>query len=317
MKKIAAGLFALFALTAPAMSADIYHGSTKDTPDYAAASAPSRSWTGFYIGVEAGGGFGIFNATSDITRDYGSFHYETEERPHVKATTDGAFRVDDPAFIRDHQSKKLDLGYDGFFGGLNAEYLIQRERVVFGLVGQFDIGSLKGSATDSRTIGIPAGAFGEESPAFGLYDERSSLAVEQKWNGDLLLKLGVLATPDTLLFIEGGPSWARFNVKGSTTATLLPGLEGIPELPGASFSEDETRLGLKIGVGISSRLDDRLIGSLVADYADYGTTKAGSKGQTDLTSDNCGGITSTVNHGVDADLSGWSVKGRLSYQLSQ
>lgn len=292
----------------PAAAADL-RGSMKDSPTYEPEPARGRSWSGFFVGVEAGGGFGIFNATSDTDREYDFYRDTKSESGTVRDSTN---------FLSDHKTSNIDLGYDGFFGGLNAEYLMQRGNVVFGITGNFDIGNMKGSATESREIFLPANIGDGTNPQINLYNDTTSLSVEQKWNGDLLLKLGITPSRDTLLFIEGGASWARFNLHGSTEASLFDNGEASPglALPSAQFSDEETRLGWKIGVGASTFLSDHVVGSLIADYADYGSFKSGGKGSKDYPLGDSGyGIAASVNHGADVDLTGWSVKGRISYQF--
>jgi outer membrane immunogenic protein len=144
---------------ASAIAADLPVGG----PAYNPPLPPAYSWTGFYIA--AGAGYGMW--ASDTTT--------------VNPTTGGCVLC-----ITQSQGGK------GWFGTVGAGIDFQvSERIVLGVLADYDLGNLKGTIQD-------------QDPFFaGEIKQRSAWAVGAR--------LGWLVTPHLLSFVNGGYTQARFS----------------------------------------------------------------------------------------------------------
>lgn len=348
MKKhfaLAAGLAALLSSGA-AMAADILGKAEGSVKDY----TPARSWTGFYIGVEAGGGAGVFEATRRAAR-----HIDGQTATYTKddnsiSTADGGDANTDPDPVRccteayddgvlkdgynvetgvtrifnDIRQDKLDLGLDGFFGGVNIEYKRQfGSNFVAGVFGSFDWGKMSGSDTFARQISLDGAAIDaiEETTGFGNYalaTEAGHVSIERKWAGDAGVKLGYLVTPDTLVYGLVAASFGRFDIKGGSDISLLDGAQSFSPYPASSYSKGETKVGLKLGGGIETRLADRLNLGVEGAWTRYQNLDVGAGGSKFWADPDCPdqGIITSTNEGIGGKLGIFDVKATLKYQLN-
>jgi len=292
-----------------ASAADITSKSRYEAPLSAYAVEPAtKSWTGFYIGVEAGGGAGIFEAIRNVENgvDYQKF--------------DGEVAVGDPIrVLTDSRQDKLDLGLEGFFGGGNIGAKQQLgSTFVIGVDAYFDFGKFKGSDSYSRQVVLNTSNFGFEDD-FQLGEERGTLSVEREWSAGVDFTPGALVTPNTLVYGIIGANWGRFNAKGNSDLTLIEGI--IQPYPGSSFNKDETLVGLKLGIGIQTRFgeDKRWSVGLEGYHIGYEELKIGSsrRGNPIIDGNEVGGdvLTTTTSDQVSGDPSLWEVKAKLIYQI--
>lgn len=294
MKRLLITTASVLALSTSAMASDL-RGSLKD--DVLITGPVTHTWTGFYIGIEAGGGAGVFDAARTIEHGLDFFHTdkETGERENYRLLTD-------------RQSSRLDLGMEGIFGGLNAEYKLQLGQAVVGVFGNFDWSGMEGGHSYSREIVI------HTDPDFQLAHESGRLNVEKEWNADLGVKLGWLYTPDTLVYGLIGASWGRFNLSGGSDLSFIEG-EFAP-FPGSSFNKSETIVGLTLGAGIETRLDEakRLTLGLEGRYTRYTGLDDAFSDFNDIGED-CGVSFSTADR-VDGDISEWTARMTLKYKIN-
>lgn len=295
MKKIFTTAASILALASAANAADL-RGSLKDAA-YVEQVA-TATWTGFYIGIEAGGGAGVFDAARDIEHGVDFFHTnkETDVRENVRLLTD-------------RQSSRLDLGMEGVFGGVNAEYKHQFGKAVVGVFGNFDWSGMEGDHSYGREVVIHG-----RTDDFQLAQESGRLNVEKEWNADLGVKLGWLYTPDTLVYGLIGASWGRFNLKGGSDLSFIEG-EFAP-FPGSSLDKSETLVGLTLGAGIETRLDDAKKWSLGVEgrYTRYTDLDDAFSDFNDF-GDDCGVSFSTADK-VDGDIAEWTARMTLRYKIN-
>jgi outer membrane immunogenic protein len=159
MKKILIASIAAAAFCGtPAIAADM--------PVKAPVVAP-WSWTGFYIGANAGYSWGRSNTTEMFTDAAGAALF----------TNSGAFSL------------------DGAIGGGQIGYNWQDHNWVFGLEADIQFSGQKGDgnfACPSGVCSIVGGAAGIPQVISGTLDQKL------KWFGTLRPRAGVLVTPDTL-----------------------------------------------------------------------------------------------------------------------
>lgn len=287
----------LLAMSASANAADI-RGSIKDDPIYT-GPVPTSTWTGFYIGIEAGGGAGVFDAARDLEHGVDFFH--TDKETGVR---------EDTRLLTDRESSRIDLGMEGIFGGFNAEYKFQAGRAVFGVFGNFDWSGMEGDHSYSREIVIHTGGPSD----FQLAHESGRLNIEKEWNADLGVKAGFLATPDTMIYGLVGASWGRFNLKGGSDLSFIDG--EVAPFPGSSLNQSETLVGLTLGAGIETRLDDakRWLLGVEGRYTRY-TDLGDSFSKANDIGEDCGVSFSTADR-VNGDIDEWTARMTLRYKIN-
>jgi outer membrane immunogenic protein len=216
-------------------------------PVYKAAVpvAPS-SWTGFYVGVNAGGSIGI-----DSTRQTAAY----------SSTALGA------NVLLDNSGRHVPTGW--VFGG-QIGYNWQVSSFVLGLEADWQ----KTLQKDTRNNCAPAAAtvafFGTGADGFGFCTSN-----EQKVSnlGTLRARAGTLIR-DTLWYATGGFAWGTINESsafiGSANPVVFPAaLQPGPFLPGAaSFSS--TRIGWTLGAGVETMIGGGWSAKLEYLYVDLG-----------------------------------------------
>jgi outer membrane immunogenic protein len=207
LKKIAL-VFSIVALSAAAASAaDL----APQTYTKAPIMAPIYNWTGFYVGVNAGGAWNKSNATTDTVFSPIGYFAPTSV----------------PAIgIVGNQN----INRSGFTGGLTAGYNWQASNFVVGIESDFNYFGVKGST--SATALYPCCA-----PS--TFTVNSS--VSSDWLFTLRGRAGVLVTPALLLYGTGGLAVANVKANYLFTDTFSTANE--------SASISSTRYGWTAGVG--------------------------------------------------------------------
>jgi len=195
------------------------------------------SWTGFYVGVQGGAGWG----TSDDS--LASFQ-------QCIGGGCGPLLAVPAGILRDSYT------INGFHGGGTLGYNLQTGPVVIGVEGDI-------SAADIKGDGNCDGSF-----AFGLLDNRTSCHTRLSWFGTLSGRLG-LAVDHALFFAKAGVAWGGFD-RGVSSTFFAPGGLGSPF---ASASVSETRTGFVLGTGIEYGLRGGWSAKLEYDFMDFGTKR--------------------------------------------
>lgn len=155
----------------------------------APAAAADFSWTGFYVGVNGGYGWGN-GKLSDAPGD---------------ANTATVF-LGQPNVA----SSSVSVGGNGWLGGFQAGYNWHfDQRWVAGFETDFDWSDISGNGSTPTSV-----VFGQN---------QATLNASQKvaWFGTLRARVGYLAAPDLLLFATGGLAYGRVNE--SASIVLPPG----------------------------------------------------------------------------------------------
>lgn len=209
MKRVLLALIACFA-SVSALAADL--PNRKAPPVFTPPPPPVFSWTGFYVGVQLGYQWG--NESSTLN------------------TPGGAFLTGEPTF-----------GANGVVGGLHVGYNYQIAQFVFGIEGEGDGSSYRGS----------------ELYAGGLLRETERLPVEGSVRG----RLGY-AWDRLLIYGTGGVSFASIQ----NTSYAATGFLGVPA--GTYDSAWVERVGWTAGGGVEYAVDDNWSLRVEYRYTDYG-----------------------------------------------
>lgn len=152
--------------------------------------APVSDWTGFYVGIHGGYGWGNFDYNGVISADGGPAYAD---------------------FGKDTDS-------DGFFAGLQAGFNWQMDSVVLGIEGDISKSWIDGN----DTVRLDAGDL-------GFLHTRSDADVNVDstldWFGTLRARAGFLATPDLLIYATGGLAWGSVDTDVDVTFVNDPNLD--------------------------------------------------------------------------------------------
>ena len=218
MKSLISATALSFALTASALAADL--PSMKAPPPVFVPPPPL--WTGFYVGLNAGGTFGASDTTNvtsfpgpcDITRGGCGLS------PSYGLTSSLGATFSTPISQN-----------GGFIGGGQVGYNYQfNTNFVVGLEADIQ-GVASGSNSTSFATGAPNGLF----PAFPLL-QTASVSQSLDYIGTVRGRLGYLVTPTLLIFGSGGLAYGGVNssvsiaqnFSGDRTVTPLSAPEPFP-----------------------------------------------------------------------------------------
>jgi outer membrane immunogenic protein len=221
MKRLVCVGIALGALVAPVMAADM-----KVKAPILKAPPPVYSWTGCYIGANAGW-------------KWGRFHDESVDVPAATGTVPGG-TVTAPA---DHINlDNINTG-SGAAGGQVGCRQETSDHWVVGLEGDFDWTNLHGTVVNNGigpgTTFVPGDNFGNHA----------------QWESSLRLVLGH-AWDRVFLYATGGVAFTRVTMEANFIASLGGCVGGIPCLfPPSAGSDSKTLVGGTIGAGGAYALD--------------------------------------------------------------
>lgn len=155
----------IVALTATAMADGPARGSLKDAPMVA-----PFSWTGFYVGVNAG--------------------YAWSDSDSNHSGVNNAYVVSAPNFNA-AVADKASLSDGGFTGGVQAGYNVQASNIVYGLEADFNWLQAKASRSSVYNVALPANPF------------TTTDSYEANWLFTLRPRVGVVSG-NALFYVTGG-----------------------------------------------------------------------------------------------------------------
>jgi outer membrane immunogenic protein len=193
MKKLFVGAAALLALgVAPALAADM---PVKARPAPVAIESASN-WTGFYIGLNAGYGWGDASSINDpVDQASQNFFFETFFNPTLNTKFNSAFR----------QSGAIVGGQAGYNWQFSNRVVAGVETdLLFSDVRGGDIHGVLFALPPPVIVGLPFNAVAER---------------RLEWFGTFRGRLGFLATPNLLLYGTGGLAYGETRSSGDVILT--------------------------------------------------------------------------------------------------
>jgi outer membrane immunogenic protein len=196
---------ALGLIGAPAFAADMAVKAPPPPP------APVYSWTGFYVGVNAGGAWGFSNFSTD---------------PGCPSSHNSVFCNAPPSPFAPSGSAVAAAGTGrftpaSFIGGGQVGYNWQAGFIVVGVEGDFDYLHLRASSTVSGLFPVPF-----LGTSFTVNN-----AIETNWLATVRGRLGATVLPNFLVFATGGAAFTDFKFTSSYADNAVGG--GFPG--GAGF----------------------------------------------------------------------------------
>jgi outer membrane immunogenic protein len=226
MRFVAASCAAIaFSLTG-AQAADLPPMPTKALPVEAAPG-----WTGFYVGGEAG--LRSTDAHWSLTSFGQNITVGGVPGPITPVPSFNLMGIDQPI--------NSSAGRFGSYFGYNWQVA---PRVVVGVEGDVawsdKTATLDGFAFMGLTNGFPAGA---------------DISLRTTWDASLRARVGLLATPTTLLYVTGGPAWQRVEARSQCPVTApLGNCSGTPSFNPFAFGTASVLPGATVGTGIETML---------------------------------------------------------------
>lgn len=253
MKRMVIGMAAAMSLFATgALGADL---AAKPYVKAPVMVDPVWSWTGFYVGGNAGYSWG--RSRSEVS--YYSTTTGLPIAPPAGSITSASFDM------------------NGAIAGGQAGYNWQSANWLFGLEGDLQWSGEKGSAVyscvGSAVVPIPGPCIPGPTflPVGGLAG--TTLTIDQKlqWFGTVRGRVGILATPKVLFYGTGGLAFGEIKTTGTMT-----GFSGGPGLPIASVgSTSTTRAGWTVGAGVEGKITQNWSAKLEYLYMDLGRFSSG------------------------------------------
>ncbi len=239
----------LVASAVPALAADL---PVKARP--MPAPVVVWNWDGFYVGLNGGYSWG----KSRTSVSYFNTATGAAIVPPVGSITDASFNLN-----------------GGVFGG-QIGYNWQSSNWVFGLEGDLQWSGQKGGANFLCAGGVAVVIGGPVLPGPclpgltflppGAIGAALSLDQRLEWFGTLRGRLGVLVTPDVLLYGTGGLAFGSVKTDALLTS-ITPA--GVPVA--AASSGSSTHAGWAVGAGIEAHLGGNWTGKAEYLYIDLGT----------------------------------------------
>jgi outer membrane immunogenic protein len=149
---------------------------------------------------------------------------------------------------------------DGVIGGGQIGYNWQVTNWLFGLEADFQGSDQRGT---SSSICVGCGNGGDNITA--------TLTQKLNWFGTVRGRVGILATPNVLLYGTGGLAYGEVETGGSLAGPTNLTPLGTFTFPGTS----STRVGWTAGAGVEGRIAGNWTAKLEYLYMDLGTTNAG------------------------------------------
>ena len=276
MKRLALLLTATV-MSAPAFAADVVFNEPP-APAPIAYEAPSLTWTGFYVGVQAGGAFN--------TDDGDDVFLDTSFGGPVIANGVDAFQ----------NNFSSEFG-SSFVGGAHVGYDYQLGGIVIGAVADINAADITKTAT----------AF-SSTPAF--YETERSL----DYYGTVRARVGAVVAERGLAYVTGGLAYGSVDYSFRTDSPVVSGnrRSNAAATP-AIVNEDEDDFGYTIGGGMEVLLTQNL--SFGAEYL-Y-TNLGGGDSTTTLNGGPFnGGVGGSTTFRTNDDFDFHTVTAKLSYRFN-
>ncbi|MDR3468126.1 MAG: outer membrane beta-barrel protein [Xanthobacteraceae bacterium] len=198
----------------------------------AAPPSPAYNWSGFYVGGNAGGGWG--HSTANTTANCNQLLFDGPYNAYVCASD---FVTQNGPLFNAVGAGTIDS--TGFTGGAQVGYNLQYQGLVFGLETDFGAFQLRGQTQHS---GDSSGFFGASNPS--VFTITNSVSTD--WLYTLRGRVGAPVLPNLLLYATGGLAVTRVGINttyGDTSTFLTP-------TGAANYGASGVRTGWTIGAGV-------------------------------------------------------------------
>jgi outer membrane immunogenic protein len=238
--RLAVALGVLSVSSAAAIAADMSLPPRPYAPAYY-HSAVVYEWTGFYIGLSAGGGFGLGGINNNVTSALCSVAFIglgcdlDQASSAAVAAVPGGFDRTKPS---------------GFIGGGQIGYNYQMGWFVWGVEADFSGADISGSNSKTATATV----VDVIAPAVIVNTATGTANQKLDWLGTLRGRVGFVPFTPLLVYATGGLAYGHVSIdttlSETATVTLLPGVPGVcPCSATSTASTSSTQFGWTVGGG--------------------------------------------------------------------
>ena len=244
--KSAIGTVAIVAL----MGTSVQAADLPVAPSSAPIPVSSPTWTGPYIGLDLGMRYDAVDA--NVTSATVGTPPTSIALPPAKPPSGNFLETAAPLTMAYIDNIALRGGiYGGWNYQITENYVVGAE-VDFGWANE--TANLHGSAYPTNLL------FGSPSLPFGA-TPLDLFRVTTTWDGSVVLRVGRLLTPSTLLYVSGGLAWAHIQVTSTCSTTPTPNVSNCASgnyfsgtLGPAIIEQSATALGWTGAIGLEYRL---------------------------------------------------------------
>lgn len=190
------------------------------------------NWTGFYIGGNIGYSWGRSRDDSTLTNTAGTVLFASSDRSNL----------------------------DGIVGGGQIGYNWQMQNWLWGLEADIQGTDEKGSRLFTCPTGVCSPPFGVIAVFPGAAVPVSPLEQKIDWFGTVRGRVGILASPQILLYGTGGLAYGEVKTSETIGAAAF------------GFSNTNTRIGYTVGAGVEGAIGGNWTAKLEYLYVDLGRT---------------------------------------------
>ncbi|PIT69588.1 porin [Bartonella tribocorum] len=218
----------------------------------AVISAPSFSWTGFYIGGQVGN----FSGKVDV--------YDSETKKKI-TDKDSAFKPS--GFMGGiYVGSNVDLG-NGIILGVETDAVWadrEESKTSSAVIGENGVADFKTELTTAKATE----ATGKHISDIKATDKRiESSSIKEKWSGATRVRIGFAAVDRIMPYVAGGIAYTQLQVVDTLKAVEAGGAE----IASAKLSDkSKTMVGFTIGGGIDFAMTDNVLLRAEYRYSDYG-----------------------------------------------
>jgi outer membrane immunogenic protein len=214
------------------------------------APAPVIDWNGFYLGVNAGYGWGDTDISST---------FERRELFEVVALAEDGHGGHGNAF------SGLNADVDGFMGGVQAGFNYQSDSLLFGVVADFSLAGMDGDVSNGKTEHSHEEEVVEvdllaENGHQGQGGPHAAFEVEYDWVSTVRARAGFLPTEHWLIYATGGLAIADISLDSK-----------VDQGPWKDVSNSDTELGWTLGGGTEFMLTENITLFTEVLYMDFGS----------------------------------------------
>jgi outer membrane immunogenic protein len=269
----------------PALAADLPSGKAPPPTYY--EPAPIATWTGFYVGLNAGGTFG---GSDNINVTTGSLGSGFSPAYGVAGTGTG------------------NGNFGGFIGGGQIGYNYQfSPAVVVGL--EADIQGLAGGGGSSSFSNASPGVLTSSHTYTGTVASSQSL----DYLGTARARIGYLFTPTFLVYATGGLAYGGTNLSSTFSGTAVNATGAVINSAFGGASSSNTNIGWTVGGGLEWMFARNWSAKVEYLYYDLGSnTATGSVQSVYATS----GVTGLGASQTSAQFNGHIVRAGLNYHFN-
>jgi outer membrane immunogenic protein len=220
-------------------------------------AVPLITWTGAYIGINAGYTWGESSVNTTASPTFGNAGLGC-----------GAI-LQCPTSAAASANSSLSPKVNGFIGGAHIGYNFQFNTLVVGL--EADI---MGIARESNGASVTNNSGPVAGFAANSYQTTTTLTKRLDYLGTVRARVGFLVTPSFLLYATGGLAYGQAKLNSTFTSTIL-GANALTNPFGGSFSTSSTRYGYVVGAGAEYKFTQNFSARVEYMYYDLGNVNAG------------------------------------------